>query len=183
MPAVRTAVVVAVAVAAFCVAGCSDREPSAVTPEHDGAPAMSAAAPDPGSDEAVADAVDACALLSSDDVEAVIGVPFDGVPGGAAARSVCRWENPDTGGSVTVEIGAPGTAPGNTLPALTEAGFPQEESGQGPDGTRIVAGAVEFAAGNRYNSVRVADPADESAEASVAAAVRLIERIKPQISD
>jgi hypothetical protein len=181
MPAVRSAVIAVTAIAALWVAGCSSGEPSAVTPERDGAPAVSATDPDT-SEATLADAVDPCALLSADDVEAVIGVPFDGVPGGAGARSVCRWENPDTGESVTVEIGGPDTAAGGTLPELTEAGFPEEEIVEGPDGTRIVAGTVEFAADDRYNSVRVASGTDASAEESVAAAVRLIERIRPRIA-
>jgi hypothetical protein len=171
MPAVHAAVHAAV-IAAFVIgtlwtSGCSGGEPSAVTP---------------ASDEVSADAVDACALLSAEDIEAVIGVPFDGVPSGAGGRSECRWENPDTGESVTVEIGGPDTAAGGTLPELTEAGFPEEEIVEGPDGTRIVAGTVEFAADDRYNSVRVASGTDASAEESVAAAVRLIERIRPRIT-
>jgi hypothetical protein len=153
MPAVHAAVHAAV-IAAFVIgtlwtSGCSGGEPSAVTP---------------ASDEVSADAVDACALLSAEDIEAVIGVPFDGVPSGAGGRSECRWENPDTGESVTVVIGEPNSA-------------------RGLDGTRIVAGTVEFAADDRSNSVRVASAADESPDAAVAAALRLIERIRPQMPD
>ena len=149
MPAVQAAVIAAVVIGTLWTSGCSGAEPSAVTP---------------ASEEVSPDAVDACALLSAEDVEAVIGVPFDGVPSGVGGRSECRWENPDTGESVTVEIGGPGTA-------------------VGLDGTRIVAGTVEFAAGGRCNSVRVATAADESSDEAVAAALRLIERIRPQMSD
>jgi hypothetical protein len=151
MPAVRVVVITAVVIAAFWTIGCSAGDPSVVTPSADVV-----------SDEVATDAVDACGLLSAEDVDAVIGVPFDGVPSGVGARSVCVWQNPDTGESVTVEIGAP-------------------DSARGPDSTRVVGGAVEFSAGGRHNSVRVTTPAGDSAEESVAAAARLAERIRPQL--
>jgi hypothetical protein len=125
--------------------------------------------------------IGACALVSQEDVTTLIGVPVDGVASGVGGRTGCVWENPDTYESVTVDIGAPDTALNDTLPPLSERGFPEVQSTPGPDGTRILAGAVEFAAANRYNSVRVATPVTMTPDESIAAAVDLIGKIKPHL--
>jgi hypothetical protein len=165
-----------VVLAALTGAGCGSSESSA--------PTSGTASPAPASADGRAEdsAVDACGLLSNDEVGALIGAAVDGVPSGAGERSACTWENPDTYESVTVDIGAPGTASNDTLPPLGEPGFPEVGSTPGPSGTRIVAGAVEFAAGNRYNSVQVATPVTMTPEESVAAATDLIVKITPLIS-
>ena len=164
--------------ACLVVAGCSQKEPSSATPEGDGAAAMSSIESEARADSAgdAADAVDACALLSStDDVAPLIGVTVDGVPSGQGATTGCLWENPETYVSVSVSIGAPDTAIDNTLPELQVPTVP------GPDGTRNLAGAIEFAADNRYNSVQVASPIEMTSEESTAAAMDLIAKIKPQL--
>lgn len=165
--------------AALCLAlaGCSEKAPSSATPENDGA-AMSSiessARADSAGDEA--DAVDACALLSAaDDVAPLIGVTVEGVPTGQGATTACMWENPETYESVSVDIGAPGTAPGDTLPDIEVATTP------GPDGTRNLGGAIEFAADERYNSVQVASPVNMTPDESTAAAMDLINKIKRQL--
>ncbi|WP_319455678.1 MULTISPECIES: hypothetical protein [unclassified Mycobacterium] len=163
---------VALAAVWLALAACSSNPPSTATPEGDGAAAASAT-----ESSAAPDAVDACALLSKEDVAPLIGVTVDGVPSGQGGRTACFWENPDTYESVTVDIGAPDTATDDTLPAVEVPTTP------GPDGTRILAGAVEFAAGNRYNSVQVATPVSMSADESTAAAVDLINQIKPKIPE
>lgn len=169
-----------VATLAVCLAlgGCSSKAPSSATPEGDGAAVMSSvessARAATAGDEA--DAVDACALLSAtDDVAPLIGATVEGVATGQGATTACLWENPDTYVSVSVDIGAPGTAIGNALPAIE---VPTEP---GPDGTRLLAGAVEFAADDRYNSVQVASPIEMTSEESTAAAVALIAKIRPQL--
>jgi hypothetical protein len=170
-----------VLIAAVCIgiAGCGSSEsaPAAGTAAYSSASAA-AEAQQAGD---TADAVDACALVSKEEVATLIGATVDGVANGSGGRSACVWENPDTYESVTVDIGAPDTALDNTLPPLGEPGMPELESTPGPDGTRIFAGAVEFAAGNRYNSVQVATPVTMSSDQSIAAAVELIGKIKPKI--
>lgn len=167
-------------VAGLLVAGCGSSAPAPST-DDDVRAVESSVSADVGGDSA--DAVDACALLSAEEVGALIGVTVDGAPNGVAAHTGCVWENPDTYESVTVDIGAPDTASDNTLPPLGEPGFPEVGSTPGPDGTRILAGAVEFAAGNRYNSVQVATPVSMTPDESIAAAVTLIQKIKPQIPE
>ena len=185
MPAASPRNLAMIAAVCLSLAGCSSGSPSTATPEGDGAAAMSATESSAAADSAgdAADAVDACALLSAEDVAPLIGVTVDGVPNAQGARTGCVWENPDSYESVTVDIGAPGTAVNDTLPPLGEEGFPALESTPGPDGTRTFAGAVEFAAGTRYNSVQVATPVTMSPDESIAAAVDLIAKIKPQIPE
>ena len=170
-----------VLLAAVClgIAGCGSSESTPAAGTADYSSASAAAEAQQAGD--TADAVDACSLVSKEEVATLIGVTVDGVPNGGGGRSACVWENPDTYESVTVDIGAPDTALDNTLPALSEPGMPDVESTPGPDGTRILAGAVEFAAGNRYNSVQVATPVTMSPDESIAAAVALIDKIKPKI--
>jgi hypothetical protein len=169
-----------VAIAAVCLAltSCSSKPPSNATPEGDGAPAMSATESASGGNSGdTAAAIDACALLSAkDDVAPLIGVTVDGVPSGHGATTSCHWENPQTYESVTVDIGAPDTAIGDKLPPV------EVETTPAPDGMRILGGAIEFAAGSRYNSVQVATPVSMSADASTAAAVDLVNKIKPKLT-
>ena len=165
-----------VALAALVGAGCDSSQSAAPT---SGTASPAPASADGGQVEDAA--VDACGLVSDEEVGALIGVTVDGVPSGAGGRSACTWENPDTYESVTVDIGAPGTASDDTLPPLGEPGFAEVESTPGPNGTRLVAGAVEFAAGNRYNSVQVATPATISPDQSIAAANDLVAKITPLI--
>jgi hypothetical protein len=167
----------AVLIAAVClgIAGCGSSD--SASPAVPGAAESTASAEPAG----VAAAVDACALVSKEEVATLIGVTVDGVPNGVGGRTGCVWENPDTYESVTVDIGAPDTALDDTLPPLSEPGFPEVASTPGPDGTRILAGAVEFAAANRYNSVQVATPVTMTPDESIAAAVDLIQKIKPQL--
>lgn len=102
-----------VALAALAGSGCGSSESAAPT-SGNASPAPASA--DGG--QAEDSAVDACELVSDDEVGALIGVTVDGVPSGVGGRSACMWENPDTYESVTVDIGAPGTASDDTLPPL-----------------------------------------------------------------
>ncbi len=156
------------------VTGCSSQSSvSDGNAEADGAsPTLSVAA-----DSA---AIDACALLSAQDISALLGAAIEGrststdptMPG-------CIWENPDNYESIAVEVGNPGSAANNTL-APPEPGFP-DVGAPGPDGMRfLVRGQVEFPAGGRSNMVQVAVMAMSDEEAD-AAAVDLARKIGPQI--
>lgn len=127
-----------------------------------------------------ATAIDACSMLSPQDISAVLGVA---VPGQSTNTDPemgnCRWENPATEESISVEISNPGTARNNTLPP-PEAGFPDPTT-PGPDGMRLMGGGqVEFAAGNRSNTVQVA-MLKLSAEQANSAAIDLARKITPKV--
>ncbi|MEH0930409.1 DUF3558 family protein [Micromonospora sp. CPCC 205558] len=120
---------------------------------------QSAAGGDPpssaGATEAEAKPVDACALLSLNEVRQVIGAIGDSGPqagGSGDGGSSCAWENPDTYHSITIEIGSAGTAVGGNLPAESAYG-PTEP---GSDGIRFASGGVaEFALRDRACQIQV----------------------------
>ena len=102
-------------------------------------------------DSSVAPPIDACQLLTANDVTPVIGAHDGGRPGSGVGESVCVWENPDTYHSITVSIGGPGTAAEGQLP---ESRYGPTEPG--PDGIRFASGDVaEFAVGDRASEVQV----------------------------
>lgn len=156
----------AVLAACVAVAGCSSQS--------------SVGDATPTASETNTAAIDACALLSAQDVSALLGSAIAGrststdptMPG-------CLWENPDNYESIAIEIGNPGSAVNNTLPP-SEPGSPDVGT-PGPDGMRfLVSGQVEFAAGGRNNMVQVAVLSMSGNEAN-AAAVDLARKIGPQI--
>lgn len=127
-----------------------------------------------------AKAIDACSMLSAQDISALLGTA---VPGKSNNKDPdmgnCSWENPTTLESVSVEIGNSGTARNNTL-RPPEAGVP-DVTKPGPDGMRLMGGGmVEFAAGNRSNTVQVA-VLKLSAEQANSAAINLARKIAPQV--
>lgn len=100
--------------------------------------------------------LDVCSMLSPQDISALLGTAASGKPRSQGLRiGGCSWENPSTEESVSVQIGRPDSALNNTL-APPEPGFPDPTT-PGPDGMRFLGGGgVEFAAGNRSNTVQVA---------------------------
>lgn len=169
MAASRTTLAFVVLATCLALAGCGDNKKAAsdATPQSSGPPAAGAA-------------INACTLVSPDDIAKLLGKPVEGRPIGAAPDApACTWENRDTYESVTVEIGNPGTAANGTLPppppGMPEAGTP------GPDGMRFVAsGMVEFPAAGRSNTVQVAVLKLLGADADNAA-VDLARKIGPQL--
>jgi len=175
-------------VACFAIAGCGSGSGS--SPENAGATVGSqdsAANPASGvmrppTEGASASAIDACSLLSTEDISALLGVPVKGTSTGTDPELAgCLWENPANYESVSLEIGSPNTAANGTLPP-PEPGFP-EVGTPGPEGMRFLgSGSVEFAAGGRSNLVQVAvlsmlgDDAD-------AAAVELARKVGWQLPD
>jgi hypothetical protein len=123
-------------------------------------------------------AIDACALLSDEDVAPLIGTS---VPGQSTSSDPdmpsCQWENPETYTSVSIDISNPGTAPDDTLPAPD----PAMQTRPAPDGMRYFAtGVVEFAADDRVVTVQVANLT--SAEDSDAAALDLANKVKAEMT-
>jgi hypothetical protein len=100
--------------------------------------------------------IDACSLISPQDISALLGTPIEGVSTTTdPSLAGCLWENPDNYESVSLQIGNPRTAVNGTL-APAEPGFP-EVGTPGPDGMRFLGnGMVEFPAGGRSNVVQVA---------------------------
>ena len=168
MAASRPTFVSVVLAAVAALAGCGDEK----TPASEESAQSSAAVTGAG--------IDACKLLSGDDIAKLLGSPIEGKPLGADPEMpACTWENRDTYESVTVEIGNPGTAVNGTLPP-PEPGFP-EVGTPGPDGMRFLAsGMVEFPAGGRSNTVQVA-VLSLLGEAADNAAVDLARKIGPQL--
>lgn len=168
MTASRTTFAFVVSTAALALAGCGDDKPAASesAPQASGPPA-------PGTP------IDACKLVSADDIAKLLGNPVEGRSIGGPDTPACTWENRDTYESVTVEIGNPGTAVNGTLPP-PEPGFP-EVGTPGPDGMRFLAtGMVEFPAGGRSNTVQVA-VLDLMGPDADNAAVDLARKIGPQL--
>ncbi len=169
MNASRTTYAFVVLATSLALAGCGDNKKAApdATPQSSGPPAPGAA-------------INACTLVSPDDIAKLLGKPIEGRPIGAAPDApACTWENRDTYESVTVEIGNPGTAVNGTLPP-PEPGLP-EVGTPGPDGMRFVAsGMVEFPAAGRSNTVQVAVLSLLGPDADNAA-VDLARKIGPQL--
>ena len=146
MAASRATDALIVLATAVALAGCGNSDDKSAASEQS---SQSSAAP-------AASGIDACKLISADDITKLLGKPVNSRPLGTDPEMpACTWENRDTYESVTVEIGNPGTAVNGTLPP-PEPGFP-EVGTAGPDGMRLLAsGMVEFPAGGRSNTVQVA---------------------------
>jgi hypothetical protein len=125
--------------------------------------------------------IDACSMVPQQDVSSILGVSVSGKPGASRdpRRGGCTWENTSTYESITLEIGLPGTALHDTLPP-PEAGFPNAGKAD-PDGMRLLGGGmVEFAAGNRDNTLQVA-VLKLSADQANTAAIDLARKVAPQV--
>lgn len=132
-----------------------------------GAPATAGA---PGG---TAKELNACTMLTADEVTPIIGNNNGGVP--STGFGECEWKNPDTSSSITVSIGEPGTAANGTVPPK-EPPFTGEP---GPDGTEFFAGGVDFVADNRLCSVFVVSDAGKEAETDTE--LRLVRIIRDRV--
>jgi Protein of unknown function (DUF3558) len=172
------------------VAGCgssaSDSAPTANS-------AVNSAATPSDTDSATADTVegasptsntpatvDACTLLSDDEAAQFLGGPVaSSGPTSGVGESVCQWAD-DQGGSIDVSVGSSGTAPGNSFVPQNLFGVePQPVPELDGAGWNLGSGTVDFAAGERHNSVLVVSlaPTDTNAQTAVAVAVLVRDRI------
>jgi hypothetical protein len=167
----RLCVLLLVAVLAAC--GSSNKTSNAVSnPASPGTTAASAAG---GGGKKI----DACSLVSDGEAKTVLGeVVIKKGPASGVGESVCEWDTA-TEHSITVSVGSPGTAPGDRLaldPILGKADPVAALGGKG----FYVAGAVDFAAGDRYNSVQVVSVAgDADRSKAEQLAVELAPKIGP----
>lgn len=122
--------------------------------------------------------IDACSMLSPQDISPLLGVAVSGVSTGKTPdMGDCTWTNTATEESVSLTISNSGTARNNTLPAPS---FPDPGT-PGPDGMRYMGGGtVEFAAGDRTNTVQVAVLRLSTDQAN-AAAVNLARKVAPLV--
>jgi hypothetical protein len=129
-----------------------------------------------------ATAIDACSLLVTADISALLGTAVTGRSTSNIHDAYgCLWENPDNYESISLEVGSQGTAVNNTL-SPPEPGFP-EFGRPGPGGMRFLGyGQVEFPAGGRANSVQVA-VLSMSADQADSAAVELARKVATQLSE
>jgi hypothetical protein len=155
------------------VAGCQSNNSSNNGPPNGSNGAAGAAA-------SAAKPIDACSMVAPQDVSSLLGVSAPGKSTGTDPQmGNCAWTNSATEESISLTISNPGTAPNNTLPP-PEAGFPNPTA-PGPDGMRLMGGGmVEFAAGNRDNTVQVAVLRLSSDQAN-SAAIDLARKIAPQV--
>lgn len=117
--------------------------------------------------------IDACSLIHDDEATEILGRHDGAVPEGSiSGGSWCSWDNPETSESITLRLGAEGSAPGGELPAESYLG-PTEP---GPDGIRFAPmGVAEFVLDDRACEVQVVTNATDTDPQT---AVRLIGLIR-----
>jgi hypothetical protein len=122
-------------------------------------------------------AIDSCSLLSDDEAAGFLGGPVvSSGPTSGVGESVCQWAN-EQGWSIDVAVGSRGTAPRNTfvpenLFGVEPTPIPELDG----SGWYIGSGTVDFAAGERHNSVLVVSSASSQTKAQTAAAVAVLVR-------
>lgn len=116
--------------------------------------------------------VDACAVLTAEEIAQVIGT--NSGPKGDGGH--CSWENTDNYHSVTLDIGDTGTAPDGQLPPP----LPGAATAPGPDGIRYSSGNVaEFLIGDRACQIQVVTSVSDDSDRPTA--VRLIGVIRQRV--
>ena len=159
--------IVVLAALSVAVVGCSD--------DKDPPPPASAGSTG-GAGQAAGGAVEeinVCTLLKADEVTPVIGPN----PGGEKeGERRCAWENPETSKSITLSIGAKGTAANGQLPAQSDYG----DTEPGPDGIRFGQGNVaEFVVEDRACEIQVVTSVTDNSDRDTA--VKLIGLIRGRV--
>jgi Protein of unknown function (DUF3558) len=169
---------IVVATVLLALAGCSSTVTGSAAPEGALPPeAPIASAENQAGGPTGAGAVDACALLSAADVTPLVGKGVSGQPNPVSGDGgKCTWENQDDYHSVTLEVGANGSAPGGALPKWDTSIGPERPL---PDGMRSWSGGqVEFLAGSRDCFLQVATTGAASDEQK---AVELAGKVRGQL--
>ncbi len=163
---------------ALALSACgSDETPGADTPAG-GGPAVPGVSdvPDLPDLPAGGTTIDACSLLTAEEVTPVIGPNDGGAPDGGIGDSSCSWENEETAHSITLRVGSAGTAASGALPAESDYG-PTEP---GPDGIRFAPGNVaEFVIGDRACEIQVVTSVTDDADRPTA--VTLIGLVRDRV--
>ena len=124
--------------------------------------------------------IDACSLLADADAVAILGEPVDKKgPASGVGESVCEWHTA-TENSITISVGSPGTAPNDKLTLDPILGTPEPVPALNGKGFYLSGGEVDFAAGNRYNSVQVVTAANGGDRTQAA---DLAVKIAPKIAE
>jgi hypothetical protein len=141
----------------------------------------SATVEDPSATSGEPAAIDSCTLLSDDEAAQFLGGPVvSSGPTSGVGESVCQWAT-EQGWSVDVSVGSSGTAPGNSFTPDNLFGVePTPIPALNGSGWDIGLGTVDFAAGDRRNSVLVVSsaPGDTNAQRAAAVAVLIRDRIE-----
>ena len=99
----------------------------------------------------------ACTLLSDEEAAEVLGSPIDGreEASGDDGSNSCRWKD-QSGWSLTIDIGSPGTAPGNEFDPASVYGSSFEPVSSLEGASYVGMGTVAFASHDRVITVFVA---------------------------
>jgi hypothetical protein len=163
----RVALAVEAAIAAILVVtGCGRGGSTPVGAPKPPASSGSSAAPSAPTSGSGAKKIDACTLLSDREAVSILGEPIAMKgPASGAGESVCEWDSASEF-SVTVSVGTPGTAPGNTFKPDPVEGTPEPVPGLSGTGFYFDGGRVDFAADDRLNEVQVVtDPTGDADKA------------------
>lgn len=158
-------------VAILIATGCGDQggadSAGSTTPDVATAPDVTTDPTTGDTSAGPSDSVDACSLLTNEDVSQVLGGPVVGAgPTFGPGESLCAWEI-EGDWSVTVSVGTPGTAPGNQFDPETALYLGIADPVGSFEGAYYVGlGIVAFAVDERVNTIQVVSPAGEEASRS-----------------
>jgi len=105
----------------------------------------------PGAAAPTSGTVDACSVVPVAVVNTVLGINDPGKPQLGDGTTSCHWENASTSSSMDLEIGAPGSAAGGTVPAADSA--EPIPNGDGVEG--VGKDTLRFAVRDRLCTLRI----------------------------
>lgn len=155
------------AVAAISVAGCGDGGGDDQQALADFADAAGAGVVDSGEDGGGDALIAACTLLSDDEAAEVLGKPVHGREEafGDDGSNSCRWVE-ERGWSLTIDVGSPGTAPGNEFDPASIYGGSSEPVSSLKGAWYVGMGTVAFASHERVITVFAATGGGDAGRAA-----------------